>query len=199
MKCWVGIDLGSTTTKAVVLDEEQRVVGRGITNSRNDYDVACAVARAEAFTSVRFTLCERALEGTSLEPAARRGRVRLGHLEDHVGAREAVFEREHAGEHARRHHRRGEARAFLVGPVDDHHRCRRLIAHVHHGTQRLESAKHPQHAVELAAGRLGVEMAAERDRSQVRPPARTPACSGSWRTSATVSATAVGDQPPRAA
>ncbi|MBM3985358.1 MAG: benzoyl-CoA reductase subunit A [Planctomycetes bacterium] len=72
MKCWVGIDLGSTTTKAVVLDEDARVVGRGITNSRNDYDVACAVARAEAFTSVRFTLCERALEGTPLEPAARR-------------------------------------------------------------------------------------------------------------------------------
>ena len=73
MKCWVGIDLGSTTTKAVVLDGDAQVVGRGITNSRNDYDVACAVARAEAFTSVRFTLCERALAAAALPPEARRG------------------------------------------------------------------------------------------------------------------------------
>jgi benzoyl-CoA reductase subunit A len=56
MKCYVGIDLGSTTTKAVVLDEEQRVLGRGITNSRSNYDVACDVARHEAFVDARFRL-----------------------------------------------------------------------------------------------------------------------------------------------
>lgn len=61
MKCIVGIDLGSTTTKAVLLDEEGRVVGRGITNSRSNYEVACAVAREEALTAARFTLLERAL------------------------------------------------------------------------------------------------------------------------------------------
>ena len=33
MKYTVGIDLGSTTTKAVVLDEDGGVLGRGITNS----------------------------------------------------------------------------------------------------------------------------------------------------------------------
>ena len=43
MKVFVGIDLGSTTTKAVSLDERRQVVGRGITNSRSNYDVACAV------------------------------------------------------------------------------------------------------------------------------------------------------------
>jgi len=66
MKCYVGIDLGSTTTKAVVLDDNRQVLGRGITNSRSDYSVACSVARAEAFTNVRFTLCGRALSGTDL-------------------------------------------------------------------------------------------------------------------------------------
>jgi benzoyl-CoA reductase subunit A len=71
MKCYVGIDLGSTTTKAVVLDDNRQVLGRGITNSRSDYSVACSVARNEAFTNVRFTLCGRALSSTDL-PVERR-------------------------------------------------------------------------------------------------------------------------------
>jgi benzoyl-CoA reductase subunit A len=56
MQVFVGIDLGSTTTKAVVLDERGSVIGRGITNSRSNYDVACAIARDEAFVRARFTL-----------------------------------------------------------------------------------------------------------------------------------------------
>ncbi len=62
LDCWVGIDLGSTTTKAVILDARGRVLGRGITNSRSNYDVACAVARAEAFVDARFGLVRQALE-----------------------------------------------------------------------------------------------------------------------------------------
>ncbi len=61
MKCVVGIDLGSTTTKAVLLDEGGEVIGRGITNSRSNYEVACAVAREEALRAARFTVLERAL------------------------------------------------------------------------------------------------------------------------------------------
>ncbi|RMH16743.1 MAG: benzoyl-CoA reductase subunit A [Acidobacteria bacterium] len=63
MKCVVGIDLGSTTTKAVLLDPEGGVLGRGITNSRSNYEVAAAVAREEALTSARFALLERAVAG----------------------------------------------------------------------------------------------------------------------------------------
>src|SRR5512135_3180289 len=59
MKTFVGIDLGSTTTKAVVLDEEGAVLGRGITNSRSNYDLAAEVARTEAFVSARFTMLRR--------------------------------------------------------------------------------------------------------------------------------------------
>jgi benzoyl-CoA reductase subunit A len=66
MKCVTGIDLGSTTTKAVLLDERGEVVGQGITNSRSNYEVACAVAREEALVSARFSLLARALE--RLEP-----------------------------------------------------------------------------------------------------------------------------------
>ena len=62
MKCFVGIDLGSTTSKAVVLDESGRILGRGITNSRSNYDMASAVARTEAYVTTRFTLFERDLE-----------------------------------------------------------------------------------------------------------------------------------------
>ena len=55
----VGIDLGSTTTKAVVLGEDSQVLGRGITNSRSNYDVACQVALSEALIHTRFSLIER--------------------------------------------------------------------------------------------------------------------------------------------
>ncbi len=56
MSCYVGIDLGSTTTKAVVLGADGRVLGQGITNSRANYDLAADVARTEAFVSARFGL-----------------------------------------------------------------------------------------------------------------------------------------------
>ena len=59
MKAVVGIDLGSTTTKAILLDEEGEILGRGITNSRSNYEVACLVARQEAVTSARFELLRR--------------------------------------------------------------------------------------------------------------------------------------------
>jgi benzoyl-CoA reductase subunit A len=61
MKTFIGIDLGSTTTKAVVIDERQRVLGRGITNSRSNYDTAAAVAKQEALVSARFLLFREAL------------------------------------------------------------------------------------------------------------------------------------------
>jgi len=59
MKTFVGIDLGSTTTKAVLLDEERQILGRGITNSRSNYDTACRVAGQEAMIDARFTLFNR--------------------------------------------------------------------------------------------------------------------------------------------
>jgi benzoyl-CoA reductase subunit A len=62
VKTFVGIDLGSTTTKAVVLDESGGVLGRGITNSRSNYDLAAEVARTEAFVSARFSLLRSGVE-----------------------------------------------------------------------------------------------------------------------------------------
>lgn len=58
---YVGIDLGSTTTKAVVLNDAGDVIGRGITNSRSNYDVACQVVREEALIRTRFTLARQAI------------------------------------------------------------------------------------------------------------------------------------------
>ncbi|MCC6215892.1 MAG: benzoyl-CoA reductase subunit A [Polyangiaceae bacterium] len=80
MKVVVGVDLGSTTTKAVLLDEQRRIVGRGITNSRSNYEVACAVAREEALTASRFTMLERELVRRASElggdPMAREAALR---------------------------------------------------------------------------------------------------------------------------
>jgi benzoyl-CoA reductase subunit A len=64
MRCFIGIDLGSTTTKAVVLDENQNILGRGITNSRSNYDTAAAIAKQEALVNSRFYLFRRALATT---------------------------------------------------------------------------------------------------------------------------------------
>ncbi|OGQ17120.1 MAG: hypothetical protein A2138_23650 [Deltaproteobacteria bacterium RBG_16_71_12] len=62
MRVCVGVDLGSTTTKAILIDEGGQIVGKGITNSRSNYEVASAVARDEAVTSARFNLLARKLE-----------------------------------------------------------------------------------------------------------------------------------------
>jgi benzoyl-CoA reductase subunit A len=62
MRCSVGIDLGSTTTKAIVLDENGAILGRGITNSRSNYDLAAKVAREEAFITARFGLLRQKVE-----------------------------------------------------------------------------------------------------------------------------------------
>jgi benzoyl-CoA reductase subunit A len=72
MKTFIGIDLGSTTTKAVVIDEARNVLGRGITNSRSNYDTAAAVAKQEALVAARFflfrkELSQRGVLGQNLE------------------------------------------------------------------------------------------------------------------------------------
>jgi benzoyl-CoA reductase subunit A len=102
MRVYVGIDLGSTTTKAVVLDGDANVVGRGITNSRSNYDIAAAVVREEAFVRTRFTLAREfatravggsdeasALETDFLPSLERNFRLRQ-HLEQLVGLNGAM-------------------------------------------------------------------------------------------------------------
>ena len=79
MRCFIGIDLGSTTTKAVVIDEDRNILGRGITNSRSNYDTAAAIAKQEALVNTRFHLFRNALSRS----AALNGKLDdfLGHLE----------------------------------------------------------------------------------------------------------------------
>ena len=60
--CYFGIDLGSTTTKAVIIDANERVLGRGITNSRSNYEVACQIAREEAEIDARFIALSQHIE-----------------------------------------------------------------------------------------------------------------------------------------
>ncbi len=62
VNCVIGIDLGSTTTKAILMDEQGGVLGRGITNSRANYDLAASVARTEAFVTARFGVLQREVE-----------------------------------------------------------------------------------------------------------------------------------------
>jgi benzoyl-CoA reductase subunit A len=64
MRTFIGIDLGSTTTKAVVMDEDRNIIGRGITNSRSNYDTAATIAKQEALLNGRFHLFRQALGST---------------------------------------------------------------------------------------------------------------------------------------
>jgi benzoyl-CoA reductase subunit A len=82
VKTFIGIDLGSTTTKAVVIDEARKVLGRGITNSRSNYDTAAAVAKQEALVAARFFLFREELT---------RNGVLNGGLEGFLGQLERDF------------------------------------------------------------------------------------------------------------
>lgn len=55
MKVFLGIDLGSTTTKAVLVSHEGEIVGRGLTNTRANFETACSVAQAEAMADARLS------------------------------------------------------------------------------------------------------------------------------------------------
>ncbi|MBI2267145.1 MAG: benzoyl-CoA reductase subunit A [Armatimonadetes bacterium] len=62
MKYYLGVDLGSTTSKAVIIDDEDRIIGRGITNTRANYSVAAEIARMEAVYNARFSTLTKNLE-----------------------------------------------------------------------------------------------------------------------------------------
>ncbi len=61
-KYYLGVDLGSTTSKAVIINEKDEIIGRGITNTRANYKVAADIAREEAIYDARFTLLTNKLK-----------------------------------------------------------------------------------------------------------------------------------------
>jgi benzoyl-CoA reductase subunit A len=80
VKVYLGIDLGSTTSKAVLVDAAGTIIGRGITNTRSDYAEAARIAQVEAEFNSRFTLLRRALADSTI--AAYDWDVLLRHLEN---------------------------------------------------------------------------------------------------------------------
>lgn len=61
-KYYLGVDLGSTTSKAIIINEKDEIIGRGITNTRANYKVAAEIARLEATFDARFNLLKRKLD-----------------------------------------------------------------------------------------------------------------------------------------
>jgi benzoyl-CoA reductase subunit A len=116
MKCYVGIDLGSTTTKAVVMDENMEVLGRGITNSRSNYDIASAVANQEATVDTRFTLLRRNL--SRLDGIAGKLDDMMAELDRHFRL-EQFFEQLDALENTCLSHVKGERFAGKEGAVKE--------------------------------------------------------------------------------
>ena len=96
MRCFIGIDLGSTTTKAVVVDENQNILGRGITNSRSNYDTAAAIAKQEALVNSRFHLFRQKLGSTQAlgDESDAPGGASRGALDSFLGQLERDFRSE---------------------------------------------------------------------------------------------------------
>ncbi len=61
-KYYLGVDLGSTTSKAVIINEQDEIIGRGITNTRANYSVAADIAKDEAIYNARFSVLKKKLE-----------------------------------------------------------------------------------------------------------------------------------------
>ncbi len=114
MRYSVGIDLGSTTTKAVVLDEQARVLGRGITNSRSNYKVACDVALGEALNRARFGLIDSELARGGIGPEQRR--AWLADFDRHFRERQYLLQLDRLGVALDRHARE-ERDASVVRPL----------------------------------------------------------------------------------
>jgi benzoyl-CoA reductase subunit A len=60
----------------VILGADGAALGRGITNSRSNYDAACQVALGEALINTRFALLAGALEQAGVDAGARAERLR---------------------------------------------------------------------------------------------------------------------------
>ena len=70
--------------------------------------------------------------------------------------------------HAGPHHAGREATAFFIGPDHHFHRAAGLDVVLVEAAQDLKPGHHPEAAIELAAGRLGVDVAAGHHRRRVR-------------------------------
>lgn len=66
-KYYLGIDLGSTTSKAIIINEQDEIVGRGITNTRANYKVAADIARDQSIYDTRFNLLEKRMDNGLLQ------------------------------------------------------------------------------------------------------------------------------------
>lgn len=62
MAYYMGIDLGSTTSKAVIIDGDEKIVGEGLTNTRSNYLVAVLVAEEEATIAAKFNYLGAAIK-----------------------------------------------------------------------------------------------------------------------------------------
>ena len=119
-------------------------------------------------------LQDRALLDVGLEVGADRALVRVAGVADlrqrlahahalRVALHEGVLQREGAGKHARAHHHRDKARALLVGPDRHFERGFGLDARIVQAAQHFQARQHAVVAIELAAGRLSVDVAAGDD------------------------------------
>ncbi len=66
-KFFLGVDLGSTTSKAIIINNKDEIVGRGITNTRANYSVAVEIAKLGAVFNARFNLLKKQLKDEILQ------------------------------------------------------------------------------------------------------------------------------------
>ena len=162
-----------------------RCAGVGFGASHRDFEPALALGAGDHADRLFLGLEDRPLLDMRLEvgldraPAAFRfalvadaRQLRAEGVAIRVLAAVGPVQVEDTREDARGDHGRGEAGALFVGPDHRLDRCLGLDAVVVEGSDHLEPGEHAVDAVELAAGRLGVQVRAGHDRRQRRVAAR---------------------------
>ncbi|MNX90098.1 hypothetical protein D3C86_1221330 [compost metagenome] len=127
-----------------------------------------------ALLDVRFEVGTHGMAADFSRPGVTDGVERLtdGHALG-VDLGQGFFKCELFREHTGAHHARGESRSFFVGPHHHFQRCFGFDVQVVERAQHFDASEHAETAVKLAAGGLGVDVAAGHDRWQVRIAART--------------------------
>ena len=158
-------------TGVAVDREPQRL---GLVAADHDADVAALAIQHRRLLDMQFEI--------GIEFTADRRRAGIADLVERllhrdagiVGGGKHAFQGDHLGEGHGSHHRRIEARAFLVGPADDLDAALGLQATIVQRAHDLQAAQHAQDAVVAATAYLRVEVTANGDRRQRRIGARPP-------------------------
>src|SRR6516162_5128236 len=169
-----GVDNSNCASQSIATDAAWRCAGMALLADDFDAKGALALDPSDDACGAALLLKGYSLLNVSLQKAhdreaqrsTRNVSLRVEHASEsglHRGAGaildgQDVCQLSPTGEHRRAHHARGEAGAFFVHPRDDVNRPAWPVAKLGHCMYCLQRGQHPVSTIELATGRLAVDM-----------------------------------------